>query len=123
LPRAFCIAEARTAAGAAAAVIACGLRVIAAGFVAASRTTGAVTTAVGLVGATAGVAAGGAGTVAKRAAAAADPATTAARRVSADRRDTGLGGTASSFVSTAGPIPVWECRVGYGAGRARISSR
>ena len=106
MPRALCIAEVRTAAGAAAAT-ACRLSVMAAGFVAASRTTGVVTgvatTAVELGAGRAGAAAGGAGTVAKRAAAAADPATTAARRVSADRRDTGLVGTASSFVSTAGP--------------------
>jgi hypothetical protein len=106
LPRALCIAEVRTAAGAAAAT-ACRLSVMAAGLVAASRTTGVVTgvatTAVELEAGRAGAAAGGAGTVAKRAAAAADPATTAARRVSADRRDTGLVGTASSFVSTAGP--------------------
>ena len=107
MPRAFCIAEVRTAAGVAAAT-ACGLSVMAAGFVAASFTTGVVTVTVGLAGGAAGVPAGAAGTVANRAAAAADPATTAARRESADRRDTGLVGTASSFVSTAGPCSAGE---------------
>ena len=101
MPRAFCIADLRAAAGAAAAT-ACGSSVMVADL-AASGTTAVLTVTVGLAGGAAGAAAGAAGTVANRAAAAADPATTAARRVSAGRRDTGLGDTASSFVSTAVP--------------------
>ena len=114
MPRAFCIADLRAAAGAAAAT-ACGSSVMAADL-AASGTTAVLTAAVGLAGGAAGAAAGAAGTVANRAAAAADPATTAARRVSAGRRDTGLGDTASSFVSTAVPT---ESRIG---GRRRTRS-